>query len=403
MSTIKKRPGYSLMRETQNEEKGRELAKMMKTNPKAMRYFMKRNPFVRVGEIGEMVISTESHSRKEWLRSAFYNLAEPYLKDDKMRDVNIEGAVKGTLEAAKKEIMSKPVKTEDDLNCLKVIDEMLKKENEIDSSKILKDKEKWWRRILRFLTAAALGAALMLPFMSREGDIEPKVVEKRVEDPETKKSLEECLAALNNNKCPPSKVVYKKVSGNIDLDNVCSGRTGPLAQSLLTCENELSKLKDELARISALKGDNEKYAQLKVELMAKVDRIFNGIGLETENELYRKQIRPWFKSGIDKDDPVMIALVIEMGGELLVQKITDKKVVEISEPKSQKEFSDVFEEGNLAYLYGIAFDKNSGNRRDGMKKAAWEYYKVKYKLFQNVLNKFKNSDEENSDEDVLDR
>ncbi len=385
MNAVIKRPGYSVMHETPAADKGRELAKMVKTNPRALDYFRSKNLFVRAGEIGKMVIFTETHSRKEALRSSLYDIAEPHLKDGKMRDINIEAQVKIRLNEAKADIMSKPVRTAEEVATVAVIDELLKKENEIDSPKILRDKELWWRRILRMLALGAAAALLLWKVAPTPVEKPPQIVEKKIEDPAVRKSLEECLAALNNVKCSKGKVVFKEgkektvyKDKKIDLDDACASRVGPLASEVLA-------LQDELAKWKALPRDGEKYKKFKLDLMSKVDAIFGSVGTEKENDIYQATIRPWFKKGLDADDDAMILMVVHMGGEFLGQTLEKNTVTKVGRIKTPSEFTDLLEDGNVTYTYGSAGGFNKWNRKAGLKQSVFQYYKGLYDEFKKSI------------------
>ncbi|MCX8200077.1 MAG: hypothetical protein N3G76_01270, partial [Candidatus Micrarchaeota archaeon] len=188
----------------------------------------------------------------------------------------------------------------------------------------------------------------------------------------------------------PQNVIYKTVLKEV-IDDKCCSKRDQLQEELNGCKDNNLKLNTDLQELEKLKS-KEKYYAFKLELMNKVDRIFDGIGVKPKNggrgpedELYKKTIRPWFEKGIMNDDPVMIILVINMGGELLGQEIKDGKVVGLKQPMSNKEFNELFENGNLAYLDGVSLDNNAGNRKDGMKGAAYEYYLKKYKLIEEAL------------------
>lgn len=385
MNTITKRPGYSIMRETPAAERGRELANLIKTNPKALRYFMKRNSFVRVFEIGKMVVSTEAHSRKESLRSSLYVLAEPYLKDGKMRDVNIEGIVKATLSEAKASIMAKPARTAEDMASVAVMDELLKKENEIEASKILNDKEKWWRRVLRTLTAAALGAALMFNVAPKPVEKPPQPAAVAEDCTKARKSLNICIEALQNSEfleCKPKvqrEVIKEK---EVNLDEVCAGRVQQLAKDSPNKDETIKALEEEIKK---LKGDSKRWNEFKLYFMKKVDTIFASVGPEDEADknYYKVNVRPWFENAIDNDDPVMIKMVINMGGELLCQKLEGKNVKSLATCKTSSEFTNAAEKGNLTYPYGTAGDFNKWNKKGDNKQALFKFYK---ELYENLVN-----------------
>ena len=385
MNAVTKRPTYSIMRQTPEEERGRVLADLIEENPNALKYFRRKNVFLRAGEIGKMVLSSESYNRKEALRASLYAVAEPHFKDGKMSTVNVGGAVKDTIKSAKEHINSKANKTEKDKKALAVLDEMLKKE--VDSSKIRRDKE-WLWRLLRYLAAAAAGIALMLSLTPKPEEEKPQQQVVSTVDSKYKKSLDECLNALSNYKCPSvSKVKYvekeKVVPAEVDLDKACAYKVSPLAADLLNRDDQINKLLVNIGnlqkQIEELKKDSDKYKMLVNYLERKVQAIYNSIGPNdaADKEYYEKVIRPWHKKGIDSGDKAMIAMIIFTGGDLLGTESKDGRIVRVFTFRTPGEFEDLRQDGELIYPTGSAGygDIENWNRRPGAKQAVFEFYK----------------------------
>ncbi len=388
MTNVFKRNTYSIMKSTKPEERGQLFAKMLLENPKLLKYFTRKNPFVRMGEASHIILSNEQYSRKEELRAALYPVAEPHLEDGEMTDVNIEGEVKELLKGASDYINTNydTAKDEKAKKVKETLDKVIK--SEIDSSKIVKNKE-WYRGILRWLAGATAALAVLIATVpefkpQQEGRPNHKVEKVMTNDnkncDEVMKSLNVCMDALGE-KCPH----IEKIVTQTQLKEVPIVKEIPLIVKV-PIEKEIPLIVQQLPfDYDMLKKDAASIVAFKARLMKKIDYIFTNMGVEADQVYYKSTVRPWFKSKLDAGDIAMIEMAIWMGGDLLGVHMDGDTVTKVTRIKNPQEFAEFYKNKMLLYAGGQSGNYNEWALKKGMVKAAWELYKEIYNEFRNFL------------------
>ncbi len=397
-----RRASYSIIK-NEKDSRAKELhfAKMLLNNPKALIYFKDRSrvskPFVRIGEILRMVISSEQHRRKEEIRSALYAFCEQFMGEGKLKHVNMNARVLSLLGSVRNEIENdSSLSAENKREMLEVLDAMVS--GKIDTHKILKDKE-WYRGMVKLLAAAGVlaGAVMAVPpseipeedyvLRSEYDKCMVQISEMEGEFNNNKENLNTCTRRLNN--CNSDLRDYEMASYILarnpqkcpkNNDKKLKRELANANKKIGELNNMLNELKKQIeAKNSSEKSETQLEKKFKLLLMEKVDYIFKSVMQgESDESYYQSSVRDWFEKKINDNDNSAIALVIYMGGELLYQEVDEGRVTKLT-PLSPNNLEDALDEDRLTYPGSTSNGAfNRRNSRPGNVKALFDVYKQIY-------------------------